>query len=89
MFVIIDDWSRFTWVLFLANKSENLEAFQKPNKRVCNKKKIQISLIRSDGRGEFFHDLFGKICDKEDIKFQFWQQELLNSLAWLKERIGL
>jgi hypothetical protein len=37
-FVIVDDYTKFTWVLFYAHKDEALKAFSKFYKRVQNKK---------------------------------------------------
>ena len=51
--VIIDDYSRFTWVLFLAHKNETFSAFMKYCKKVSNKKNITIVSIRSDHGSEF------------------------------------
>jgi hypothetical protein len=39
VFVIIDDYTRSTWVLFIAHKNETLEAFLKSYKRTQKKKK--------------------------------------------------
>ena len=39
-YVIIDDYSRFTWVLFLAHKEEIFEAFKIIAKRIQNKKRF-------------------------------------------------
>nr|KYP34309.1 Copia protein [Cajanus cajan] len=51
--VIVDDYSRFTWVMFLANKSEAFNSFKKFAKLVQNEKNTNITLIRSDHGGEF------------------------------------
>ena len=40
--VIVDDYSRFTWILFLAHKDETFLAFIKFYKRVSNEKKILL-----------------------------------------------
>jgi len=37
-FVIVDDYTKFRWVLFYAHKDEALKAFSKFYKRVQNKK---------------------------------------------------
>ena len=51
--VIVDDYSRFTWVYFLTHKDETLYEFKKFSKRVCNEKGFCIVNIRSDHDGEF------------------------------------
>jgi len=47
-FVIVDDFSSFTWVLFLKHKDESFEAFQNFCKRVQNEKGSNIITVRSD-----------------------------------------
>nr|KYP56996.1 Retrovirus-related Pol polyprotein from transposon TNT 1-94 [Cajanus cajan] len=46
--VIVDDYSRFTWVMFLANKNEYFNAFKKFAKLVQNEKNTNITSIRRD-----------------------------------------
>ena len=48
--VIVDDFSRFTWVIFLVHKDEACKAFKIFLKRVQNKKGFCILSIRSDLR---------------------------------------
>ena len=43
--VIVDDFSRFTWVLFLAHKNEAFDEFLKFYKKVSNQKDFSISEI--------------------------------------------
>ncbi|OAY43379.2 hypothetical protein MANES_08G063666v8 [Manihot esculenta] len=47
-FVIVDDYSRYTWVVFLAHKDDCFDAFKSFTKKVQNEKGFQISSIRSD-----------------------------------------
>lgn len=42
-FMIVDDFSRFTWVLFLSHKDEAFNFFINFCKRVENEEKIKIS----------------------------------------------
>ena len=51
--VIVDDYSRYTWVMFLAHKDEAFTIFQKFYKKVTNKKNTTILAIRSDHGIEF------------------------------------
>jgi hypothetical protein len=53
IYLIIDDYSRFTWVLFLCHKSENFKIFVNFFNRVKNEKGSKIMKIRSDHGGEF------------------------------------
>jgi len=45
-FVIVDDFSRFTWVLFLKNKYDSFEAFKTFCKKVQNEKKFKHHLCK-------------------------------------------
>ena len=51
--VIVDDYSRFTWTLFLTPKRDAFHAFKKLAKIIQNKKNVNIASIRSDHGGEF------------------------------------
>jgi len=51
--VIVDDFCRFTWTLFLAAKNETFYAFKKFAKVLENKKGSKIVSLRSDHGGEF------------------------------------
>ena len=48
--VVVDDYSRYTWVMFLAHKDEAFIIFQKFYKKITNEKNITILEIRSDHR---------------------------------------
>jgi GAG-pre-integrase domain len=48
--VIVDDYSRFTWVIFLVSKDETFEQFVNFCYRVENKKSSKIGTIQSDHR---------------------------------------
>ncbi|KAJ6808141.1 uncharacterized protein M6B38_168660 [Iris pallida] len=52
-FVIIDDFSRYTWVYFLARKNVALSEFVTFCKKVQNEKGFMITRIRSDHDDEF------------------------------------
>ena len=57
-FVIVDDFSKYTWVLFLGNKVDAFEFFKVFSKKVQNEKGYDISCIRSDHGGEFENHAF-------------------------------
>jgi hypothetical protein len=52
-FVIVDDYSRFTLVLFLKHKDESFDAFKTYCKIVQNEKGSNIISVRSNHGGEF------------------------------------
>jgi hypothetical protein len=51
--VIIDDYSRFTWVFFLQDKSKTQEVLKKFLKRAQNEFDAKVKRIRSDNGTEF------------------------------------
>ncbi|KAH9754083.1 hypothetical protein KPL71_015319 [Citrus sinensis] len=70
-FVIVDDYSRYTWVLFLANKDDAIDAFRIFYKKVQNEKGYSITCIRSDHGGEFENHAFENFCNDLGIEHQF------------------
>src|SRR6266540_4745933 len=52
-FVIVDDYSRFTWVFFLQDKGEVQETLKKFARRAQNEFEVKIKRIRSDNGTEF------------------------------------
>ncbi|KAH9725866.1 hypothetical protein KPL70_008032 [Citrus sinensis] len=70
-FVIVDDYSRYTWVLFLANKDDALDAFKVLCKKLQNEKGHGIVCIRSDHGGEFENHAFEIFCNNLGIEHQF------------------
>jgi len=69
--VIVDDYSRFTWTLFIATKDNAYLAFKKFAKVIQNEKGCRISTIKSDHGGEFQNERFDKFCEKQGIKHNF------------------
>jgi transposase InsO family protein len=69
--VIVDDYSRFTWTLFLKTKDEAFSAFVKLANRIQNEKGIKIVSIRSDHGGEFQNDKFEHFCSEKGIHHNF------------------
>ncbi|GJR43693.1 retrovirus-related pol polyprotein from transposon TNT 1-94 [Tanacetum coccineum] len=70
--VIVDDYSRFTWTRFLANKIEAFEKFKIFSKMIQNKLGCSIVLIRMDHGGEFDNKVqFGNYCDLNEISHNF------------------
>jgi hypothetical protein len=51
--IIIDFYSRFTWVFFLQDKSETQEALNKFLKRAQNEFNVKVKKIKSDNDIEF------------------------------------
>ena len=66
-FVIVDDFSRLTWVIFLAHKDEVFNKFKILAKQIQNEKGCQISTLRSDHGREFENHLFTSFCEENGI----------------------
>jgi len=69
--VIVDDYSRFTWVLFLQHKDEAISHFIEFCKMVENEKGSKIIRIRSDHGGEFENAKFDQLCSKRGYKHEY------------------
>ena len=57
-FVIVDDFSRYTWVFFLVHKSDTCDIFKGFSKRVENECSLSIVTVHSDHGGEFRQLIF-------------------------------
>ena len=79
--VIIDDYSRFTWTLFLKTKSEAFDAFHKISKMIQNEKGLNIVSLRNDHRGEFQNESFENFWEKIKFITIFLPQEHLNRMV--------
>ena len=69
--VIVDDYSRFTWTLFLKTKDDAFTAFHKLANVIQNEKSMRIVSIRSDHGGEFQNEKFEKYCFENGIHHNF------------------
>jgi transposase InsO family protein len=68
--LIIDDYSRLTWVAFLKEKSEEFEKFKVFKALTENQIGIRLKVVRFD-RGEFNSWKFKEFCDKHGIKREY------------------
>ena len=71
VFVIIDDFSCFTWTIFLAKKNDCFEEFANHVKRIENKKDLKVVKIRIDHGGEFQNEFFYDFCAHHGITHMF------------------
>ena len=70
-YVLVDDYSRYTWVCFLAHKNDAFDAFKTFAKRVQNEKGFCIISIRSDYGTEFQNELFKSFCNENGISHNY------------------
>jgi transposase InsO family protein len=66
--LIIDDYSRLTWVAFLKEKYEAFENFKVFKALTENQTGKRLKSVRSDRGGEFISWNFKEFCDKHGIK---------------------
>jgi IS30 family transposase len=69
--VIVDDYSRFTWVIFLISKDEIFDQFVNFYYWVENEKSSTIDTIRSDHRKEFENIKFDDFYNKRGYKHEY------------------
>jgi hypothetical protein len=70
-FVVVDDFSRFTWVSFIREKSDTFDAFKELCLRLQREKDSGIVRIRSDHGKEFENSRFSEFCADEGIGHEF------------------
>jgi transposase InsO family protein len=69
--VIVDDYSRFTWMFFLKDKSETQEVLKKFLRRAQNEFDAKVKKIRSDNGTKFKNTQLEDFLDEEGIKHEF------------------
>jgi transposase InsO family protein len=67
-FVIVDDFTRYTCVFFLVDRSDVFDIFKKFIKRMQNEFKTKIKKVRSDNGSEFRNTRVDELCDEIGIK---------------------
>jgi hypothetical protein len=70
-FAIVNNYSRFTWVFFLQDKSEPQEVLNKFLKRAQNEFDVKEKKIRSDNDNKFKNTQVEDFLDEEGIKHEF------------------
>ena len=68
--MIVDDYSRYTWVFFLHHKSEVASCFKKFAKREQNEFEVKLKKIRSDNGKEFDNTNIEAYYDEVGIKHE-------------------
>nr|GFA92354.1 hypothetical protein [Tanacetum cinerariifolium] len=69
--VITDDYSRFTWVFFLATKDETTPIFTTFLTGLENQLSLKVKVIRSDNGTEFKNSDLNQFCGLKGIKREF------------------
>jgi len=87
--VIVDDFSRFNWTLFIVSKDHAFTTFKHLARVLENENNCHISSIKSDHGGEFENERFENFCNKHDIKHNFPLQEHHNRMELWRGKIVL
>jgi transposase InsO family protein len=69
--IVVDDYSRYTWVFFFSDKSNVFSMFKGFSKRAENKFDFKIKKVRSDNGSEFKNSKIEDYCDEKGIKHEF------------------
>lgn len=69
--VIVDDYSRFMWTIFLKSKSETPNVLIIFSKMIQTKINFLITWIRSDHETEFENVKLDVFCEKNGINLNF------------------
>jgi hypothetical protein len=69
--VVVDDYSRFTWVFILQEKYQTQETLKRFLRRAQNKFGLRIKKIRSDNGTEFKNSQIEGFFEEEGIKHEF------------------
>ncbi|KAI3697448.1 hypothetical protein L6452_30472 [Arctium lappa] len=69
--VIVDDYSRFTWVYFLRTKDETSGLIKSFILRIENQTNQKVKVIRSDNGTEFKNHDLNTFCEEKGIERQY------------------
>ncbi|GJV50500.1 putative ribonuclease H-like domain-containing protein [Tanacetum coccineum] len=69
--VVIDDFSRFSWVFFLATKDETSEILKTFITCIENLIDLKVKVIRCDNGTEFKNRIMNQFCEMKGIKREF------------------
>ena len=70
IFVLVDDFSRYTRVYFLSNKSDTIESFRILALQL-KQQKCGIIQIKSDHGDEFQNEQFDQFCQSQRLRHQY------------------
>lgn len=87
--LVIDDYSRMTWVAFIRNNSEAFEKFKIFKALAENQIGCNIKCIRSDRGGEFASDEFVDFCDELGIRGNLLLQTHHKKMEFQRDRTDL
>ena len=71
IFVIVDDYTRYTWTLFLKSKDQAFASFSSLVPLIENSCKSKLRALRSDNGLEFVNSQFVEFCRERGIEHNF------------------
>ena len=86
--VIVDDYSRFTWTLFLASKDETFGKFVTFIKMIEKRVGHPLVCLRSDHGTEFENSSFIDYCNEHGVEHNFSAPRTSSRMGWLSARTG-
>ena len=69
--VIVDDFTRYTWVILLRSKSDALKHIEALCTKLQNEKNMKIDRIRNDHGKEFENSYMESFCTRSGISQEF------------------
>jgi transposase InsO family protein len=87
--IIVDDYSRYSWVFFLEGKDQVFEHFRLLALRLNNEYPNCLKAIRSDNGTEYRNASFDGFCLELGIEQQFPPRAFLNKMELWNERTAL
>jgi transposase InsO family protein len=82
--VIVDDYTRYTWIFFLVDKNDVFATFKSFVNGIHNEFETTIKRVRSDNGSEFKNTRTDELCDEFGIRHQFLVKYTpqSNNLCW-------
>nr|GEU64252.1 hypothetical protein [Tanacetum cinerariifolium] len=84
--VVTDDYSRFTWVFFLATKDETSLILKTFITGLDNQLSLKVKVIRNDNGTEFKNSDLNQFCGMKGIKREF-SAEAINTACYVQNRV--
>ena len=69
--MVVDNYSRYTWVFFLHDKADTYDVFKKFITRAENEFELKMKKVRSDNGSEFRNTRVEESCVEKGIKHEF------------------
>ena len=85
--MVVDDYSRYTWVFFLHDKDDTYDTFKKFLTRAENEFELKVKKVRSDNGSEFRNTRVEEWCDEKESSMNSQPSTLRNKMVLLRGKI--